>query len=226
MILCFLGLVGSGKTASMSIIAKQSLTPQGFTLRVGREKQIIRVKKVIANYHLNLPGAEYSVFPLPEISDKDVMLIYDDIYTIPKRLQHFITFAIANLSRKQRLHILISAQRFTMVAKDIRTMSFQVYPRIRKTKNLTKTLIEERIFVEEPGYTFKQVGKFYLRLSEAFGVYDTFEKVQVATLRKFALILSQMSEESREFYKDILEETISNRLYEQIQRLLNGDEEI
>ena len=225
MILCFLGLVGTGKTASMSIIAKQSLSTKGFTLRIGREKQVIRVKKVIANYHLNLPGAEYSVFPLPELSDRDIMLIYDDIYTIPKRLQHFITFAIANLSRKQRLHILISAQRFTMIAKDIRTMSFQVYPRIRRIKKLAKSLIEERIFVEEPGYTFRQVGKFYLRLSEAFNIYNTYEKVQVATLKKFATILSRMSGESREFYADILQETVSNRLFEAVERLINGEVE-
>lgn len=78
--------------------------------------------KIYANYHLDLPNFIFTPFMFLEYSKLDnCLIICDDFYAL-QNLKSFIMI-IVNLSRKVNLTILLSAQYYTMIPKQIRMIS-------------------------------------------------------------------------------------------------------
>ena len=164
MILNLFGTMGSGKTLLATLLALDYL-------------ESFPNNKIYANYHLNpeiFKNFTYNSLMLFDYESlENCLLILDDIYAIKNKA--FIG-VIVNLSRKNNIHVIITAQYYTMVDKLIRSMSIVMYPEINREKDY--------MFVSflNPNQLTGQIRqKFYVKnLSRFFTkeLYDTNEKVE------------------------------------------------
>lgn len=183
-----LGEMGAGKTLLATALAATHYK---------------RYNRIIANYFLRLPNAFYSAVPLPRIDERRVLLIYDDVYAYAKALQKFITFAVVNLSRKNDIDIIITAQRFNIVDKTIRQLAWIVKPRVVSNILIYRVGREYR-------YRFRTKYIRYIRnVRRFYKYYDTAQVVEPADAEILVCVLSELDERSREFYKHIISQITS-----------------
>lgn len=130
--------------------------------------------KIYSNYKLNLKNAFYNPFMLLNYSELDnCLLIIDDIKGI-KNFDYFTTL-IANWSRKSKFHILLTGQYIRYFKKETREMSeFEVQCKYIKNKDVL--LIA---FINPNNKVYYQKIKNAVKNSKK--IYDTFEKIPIAT---------------------------------------------
>lgn len=159
-ITCIISPMGGGKTLFSTLIAK-----------------IYSVKypdrEIYANYRLNLPNAIFTpnlFMPLSKIGN--CLIIADDFYAL-KNIDAFIGI-IVNLSRKKEIEVIITVQYYTMIQKQIRTLSnylasVRYYP---DSDILTATVINQNnqqkmimcknaVSIAKKIYDTNEVVKFY-----------------------------------------------------------------
>ena len=160
-----LGNVGLGKTAWASLYAKQfsELNPNS---------------NIYANYHLNLKNFVYTPFMFLPFSKLDkALIIADDFYAL-KNVKGF-TATCVNLSRKASLDIILTGQYYTMIPKEIRTLSNEVRPFLDKiTEKLYSVIMTPDN--ECSNYVIKDV------FTKMKGLYNTNEIVKFNRLDNIA----------------------------------------
>ena len=108
MLMDFIGKMGTGKTLGATLYA--------FEFAKQNPKA-----KIYANYKIKLKNAIYTPFMfLPFSKLSNCLIICDDFHTL-RNLQSFIG-VIVNLSRKKDISIIITAQYYTQIPKQIRTL--------------------------------------------------------------------------------------------------------
>jgi len=142
--------------------------------------------KIIANLKLNLKNAIYSPFMLLNYSElNNCLLIIDDIKGI-KNFDYFTTL-IANWSRKSKFHILLTGQYIRYFKKSIREMSeFEVQCKYLKKKDIL--LIA---FINPNNKVYYQQIKNAVKRAKK--IYDTFEKIPLATNHNLIEIIKKNS---------------------------------
>lgn len=165
MICYVLGVMGLGKTAFTSLYALQFSKDNPNSM-------------IYANYHLSLKNFIYTPYMFLPFSKLDkCLIIADDFYTL-KNLKGF-TSTCVNLSRKANLDILLTAQYYTMIPKEIRDLSDELRPFINK---INRTLYYVKI-TPENDYSMGMVNNIFEKLD---GLYDTNEIVKFNRLDKIA----------------------------------------
>ena len=142
--------------------------------------------KIYANYKLNLKNAIYNPFMLLNYSELDnCLIIIDDIKGI-KNFDYFTTL-IANWSRKSKFHILLTGQYIRYFKKSIREMSeFEVQCKYLKKKDIL--LIA---FINPNNKVYYQQIKNAVKRAKK--IYDTFEKIPLATNTNLIEIIKKNS---------------------------------
>ena len=142
--------------------------------------------KIYANYKLNLKNAIYSPFMLLNYSELDnCLIIIDDIKGI-KNFDYFTTL-IANWSRKSKFHILLTGQYIRYFKKSTREMSeFEVQCKYIKDKDIL--LIA---FINPNNKVHYQ--QILNAVKRAKSIYDTLEKIPLATNNNLIEIIKQNS---------------------------------
>jgi len=142
--------------------------------------------KIYANYKLNLKNAIYNPFMLLNYSELDnCLIIIDDIKGI-KNFDYFTTL-IANWSRKSKFHILLTGQYIRYFKKSIREMSeFEVQCKYLKKKDIL--LIA---FINPNNKVYYQQIKNAVKRAKK--IYDTFEKIPLATNHNLIEIIKKNS---------------------------------
>jgi len=142
--------------------------------------------KIYANYKLNLKNAIYNPFMLLNYSELDnCLLIIDDIKGI-KNFDYFTTL-IANWSRKSFFQILLTGQYIRYFKKSTREMAeYEVQCKYIKKKD--KLLIA---FINPNNKVHYQQIKNAVK--NAKPIYDTFEKIPIATNYNLIQIIKENS---------------------------------
>ena len=142
--------------------------------------------KIYANYKLNLKNAIYTPFMLLNYSELDnCLIIIDDIKGI-KNFDYFTTL-IANWSRKSKFQILLTGQYIRYFKKSTREMSeFEVQCKYIKKKDIL--LIA---FINPDNKVYYQQIKNAVKRAKP--IYDTFEKIPLATNNNLIEIIKQNS---------------------------------
>lgn len=204
LIYAILGSMGSGKTLSSVILAD---------MLQKKEKNL----KIYSNFHIKLPNAIYTPLLLIPFSElKNAVIIADDIYALAN-LKALIGI-IVNLSRKRSLHIILTAQYYTFIPKQIRTLTdFFIFPEFNEGRlfwsvlqNTQITRIEIRGFqkyfnlynTEEivPFYTDERIKQEIIKNSNTIEDLDTNLQIAISNSRKRASIRKQILSEYADKY--------------------------
>lgn len=133
--------------------------------------------KIYANYNLNLDNFIYTPYMfLPFSQLNDCLILIDDIYAL-SQLNSFIA-VIVNMSRKNDIHILCSAQRETMIIPLIRKLG-KMY-NVEYERELDLLLIEE---YEDDFYNKSKSNYFFVKnaVKTVENIYNTKEVVKFST---------------------------------------------
>lgn len=162
MIIMIVGSMGSGKTMLATLIAKYY-----------SEKYPNR--KIFANYQIKLPNFIYSPYMILPFSElKESLLICDDYYAL-QNTKGF-TQVLVNLSRKNDIDIILTAQRDIMIDKTTRMLSTIILkPLFDKKRNLM--IIYKQSGSKMDDYEFFR----YIRnpIDKIKGFYETKEIVKI-----------------------------------------------
>lgn len=186
-----LGNRGTGKTLFASLFAKEY-------------SRCLPNNKIYANYPLNLSNAEFQPYMVLDYTDLDnCLIILDDIYAL-KNIEGFMLI-IANYSRKGNMIIILTAQYYTMVNKQTRTLSeFEVQTLLdKKTGKMVIAFIDTygKPYFQQFSNAFK-IAKGYQKSKEFPNqeLYNTNFKVGIPTER---LIMNTMREKEWKSLDDI-----------------------
>jgi len=141
---------------------------------------------IYSNYRLNLKNAFYNPYMLLNYSELDnCLLSIDDIKGI-KNFDYFSSL-IANWSRKSFFHILISGQYKTHFKLELRTLAeYEVQVNYIKENDLL-----EIAFIDVDGNVNYQEIKNAVKNAQK--VYNTYEKVPIATNTNLKKIIKEVS---------------------------------
>jgi len=154
--------MGKGKTLFTTIFAK-------------RYSELNPDNRIFANYHLKLPNFYFTPFmflPLSELHN--CLIICDDVYAL-SNVNRF-TGIVANLSRKKDITIGITAQYYTMITPNLRTLlPFAIYPEFDKENKTLIYYVKEQDDLEYTEFEIENP------LEYVKDVYDTTEIVLFPT---------------------------------------------
>lgn len=145
--------------------------------------------KIYANYSLKLPNFVYTpnlILPFSEL--RDCLLIVDDIYAC-QNIKGLVQ-VIVNLSRKNNVEVVLTAQRDIMIDKTLRILASKILKPIL-SEDKSKMIIYEEIEPEKFAYRYYIMNPIQI----IQGIYDTNEKVKVVNELDIEESLSKLSRE-------------------------------
>jgi len=155
--------------------------------------------KIFANYHLNLPNAVYTrIMFLPFSELRECLIIYDDVAT-QEQIMRF-SKVTANISRKNSIELIFTAQYKKMIPKQLRAMmDYKVKPRLYKSKDLLVAHIYKR---------GKGITKFAfpnaIKIVKELNLYDTNEIVDTPTHSEVIEEIIKISKSKRDIEKNLI----------------------
>ncbi|HEC92912.1 MAG TPA: hypothetical protein ENI51_07990 [Candidatus Atribacteria bacterium] len=181
-----IGNTGQGKTlwASLYALIWQKKHPNGH---------------IYANYHLNLPNAHFTpLMFLPFSKLKECLIIFDDVAALDVVMR--FSKVTANISRKNNIELIFTAQYKKMIPKQLRAMmDYKVKPRLYKSKDLLIAYINKR----GKGIT-KFVFPNAISTVKKLKLYDTYEIVDIPTHSEVINEIIKISKSKREIEKNLM----------------------
>lgn len=181
-----IGNTGAGKTLWASLYALEWAKnhPKG---------------KIFANYHLNLPNANFTpIMFLPFDKLKDCLIIFDDVSSLETIMR--FSKVTANRSRKKQMELIFTAQYYTMVPRQLRKMAdFRVRTKFDKYKDTLTAFVNMR---EKGIRTIIYHGA--IKTVKKLNLYDTNEVVDDPTESEVIAEIIRLSKSKRDVEKNLL----------------------
>lgn len=155
--------------------------------------------QIYANFHLNLPNANFTpIMFLPFENLKDCLILFDDVSSL-ETVARF-SKVTANRSRKKQMELIFTAQYYTMISKQIRAMrDYRVKTKFDKYKDTLTAWID---------YRGKGVRKiiYYdvIKTVKYLNLYDTNEVVDDPTESEVIAEIIRLSKTKRDVEKNLL----------------------
>jgi len=188
-----IGNTGAGKTLWVSLYARRwkKKNPNGI---------------IYCNYHLNLPDVHFTPFmvlPFEEIRDcgVKVLIIYDDVSNLDE-IKRFAKM-LANMSRKLRIEMIMTAQYYTMIPPNIRAIAdYKIRTIYNKKTDILKNYTKYR---DLAGIVRLSKFKYYdaVKTVIAENLYDTNEIVEEALESDKIREIIKLSKNKRDVEKNL-----------------------
>jgi len=181
-----IGNTGAGKTLWVSLYAFEwaKRHPNG---------------QIYANYHLNIPNANFTpIMFLPFDKLQECLIIFDDVSSLETVMR--FSKVTANRSRKKQMELIFTAQYYTMIPRQLRQMSdYRVRTYLDKNKDKLKVWINYR----ERGVK-RLVYCDVIQFVKKTNLYNTNEVVDNPTESEVIEEIIRLSKTKRDVEKNLL----------------------